>query len=265
VEDRQVIERRPLKTAERNFPHDEENPSDRNILGDLRNSASTESAPASNGSGVTAASPLPDRLREQERLISKALTEPTAATELADLLTQTDLAIVHAEQHAKLENDRALDPLQSRDPQAARQAAEDATFVPPQLRDSAPRQQFADARQFWDANRDGLLVVDAARLGGTAGNRPGFRVLDNDLGRAQRQAALADAERFLNDAHRRVYRAPSWSRIFGVVVTVFQNNTKLRLIRLRDLPDHIDDFREAGSEHKSVLRISAGLFRPVES
>ena len=45
--------------------------------------------------------------------------------------------------------------------------------VPAHLRDHAPR--FRDGRQFWDRHRDGLLVVDARRVGGTEGNKPGFQ------------------------------------------------------------------------------------------
>ena len=40
------------------------------------------------------------------------------------------------------------------------------------------------ARAFWDAHRDSLLVTDARAIGGTEGNKPGFRVFDSDVGRA---------------------------------------------------------------------------------
>jgi hypothetical protein len=72
--------------------------------------------------------------------------------------------------------------------------------VPVQLRDGVPRQRFADARSYWDANRDSLLVCDPARLGGAEGCRPGFRILDNGLGRAAKESALADAEAYLTGA-----------------------------------------------------------------
>jgi hypothetical protein len=91
------------------------------------------------GNGIDASAPLRDRLHEQERRISTALTEPRTATDLADLLDQTDLAVVAATEHAKLENDRALDPLESPDPQAARQCAEDAAFMANRLRTMRPR------------------------------------------------------------------------------------------------------------------------------
>jgi hypothetical protein len=73
--------------------------------------------------------------------------------------------------------------------------------VPTLFRDAA-RQQFGDARAFWDRNRASLLVTDVRRIGGTEGNRPGFRVLDNDLGRSAKDAALRQYERFLNDAYK---------------------------------------------------------------
>jgi hypothetical protein len=72
--------------------------------------------------------------------------------------------------------------------------------VPHSMRDAAPR--FSDARSFWDAHRDGLLVVDARRIGGTEGNKPGYRVLDNDLGRAERAAAYAEVDAYRRDAWR---------------------------------------------------------------
>jgi hypothetical protein len=77
-----------------------------------------------------------------------------------------------------------------------------AIRVPTQFRDAAPRQRFTDARQYWDHAKGTLVVTDAARLGGTAGNRPGFRVLDNDLGRGAKERALADAEAYLTGAWR---------------------------------------------------------------
>jgi hypothetical protein len=84
------------------------------------------------------------------------------------------------------------------------------TRVPMTMADGArpglhyPRQHFTvtDARQYWDRNRDTLLVTDARGIGGTEGNKPGFRVLDNDLGRSAKDAALRDHERYLNDAFK---------------------------------------------------------------
>jgi hypothetical protein len=59
--------------------------------------------------------------------------------------------------------------------------------VPHTMRDGVSR--LSDARAFWDQNRDSLLVVDARRIGGTEGNKPGYRVFDDDRGRQ----AIADA------------------------------------------------------------------------
>lgn len=96
--------------------------------------------PAGNGSEeITSDSPLPLKLAELERRISAVLTEPRSASDLADLLQQTDYAIIAASEHAKLENEKSLDPLQSPDPHAARQAAEDATFLANRLRTLQPR------------------------------------------------------------------------------------------------------------------------------
>jgi hypothetical protein len=64
------------------------------------------------------------------------------------------------------------------------------------------RTRFTDARSYWDAERDNLLVTDARRIGGVEGNRPGFRVLDNDFGRAAKEAAYRDHERYLNGAYK---------------------------------------------------------------
>jgi hypothetical protein len=61
------------------------------------------------------------------------------------------------------------------------------------MRDSAHR--FTDARRFWDANRDTLLVTDARALGGTEGNKPGWRVADSPIN----QQAIADAHAAYED------------------------------------------------------------------
>ena len=64
---------------------------------------------------------------------------PWTASDLSDLLEQTDLAVIAAEQFAKAEHERALDPTQSPEPRAARQAAEDAQFMVGRLRTLQPR------------------------------------------------------------------------------------------------------------------------------
>jgi hypothetical protein len=79
-----------------------------------------------------------------------------------------------------------------------------ALRVPTTLRDHAPR--FSDARSFWDQHRDTLCVVDSRRIGGTEGNKPGYRVLDHDFGRAEREAAYRDFEAYLNDSWRQPVR-----------------------------------------------------------
>ena len=70
------------------------------------------------------------------------------------------------------------------------------------MRDSASR--FTDGRQFWDANRASLLVTDAAALGGTKGNQPGFRVLDSAVNAQDR----ADAYRAYEDDLTNAWRTP---------------------------------------------------------
>jgi hypothetical protein len=137
MENRKMIERRrisePTVTSERLSPTREEF-----TVNDYSDDA--DSLSQANGSGeVTAASPLPLKLAALERLISAALTEPRTASDLSDLLEQTDLAVVAVTEHAKLENERALDPLASPDPQAARQQAEDAAFMANRLRTMRPR------------------------------------------------------------------------------------------------------------------------------
>jgi uncharacterized protein (UPF0335 family) len=89
--------------------------------------------------GIDASSPLPDRLREQERRISAALTDDRSASDLADLLQQTDWAVISAEEFAQLENEKALDVLQSPDPTEAMRSASSAAFLANRLRAMRPR------------------------------------------------------------------------------------------------------------------------------
>lgn len=58
------------------------------------------------------------------------------------------------------------------------------------------------ARSFWDAHRDSLLAVDARRIGGTEGNRPGYRIFDSDLGRQAKLDAYQQYEAELTSAYR---------------------------------------------------------------
>jgi hypothetical protein len=89
---------------------------------------------------ITINDPLPIRLAELEKRISAALTGERTAHDLANLLMQCDLAVPQAEEFAKSELERALDPLRSPDdPREARQQAEDATFAANRLRTLRPR------------------------------------------------------------------------------------------------------------------------------
>jgi hypothetical protein len=122
-----MIERRPITAATTDKP----------------------TAAAANGSGeITIDSPLPIRLAEMERRVSAALTGERTAHDLANLLMQTDFAIPQAQEFAKSEQERALDPLLSPLGDAAtgqsaareaRQQAEDATFAANRLRTLRPR------------------------------------------------------------------------------------------------------------------------------
>jgi hypothetical protein len=72
----------------------------------------TEPRTATNGSGeITCDSPLPDKLRELERRMSAALSSDRTADQLADLLADSDRGIAAADEYARAEHERALDPL----------------------------------------------------------------------------------------------------------------------------------------------------------
>jgi hypothetical protein len=72
----------------------------------------TEPGTATNGSGeITCDSPLPDKLRELERRMSAALSSDRTADQLADLLADSDRGIAAADEYARAEHERALDPL----------------------------------------------------------------------------------------------------------------------------------------------------------
>ncbi len=80
--------------------------------------------------------------------------------------------------------------------------------VPMTARDAASRlpyqpSRFTDARSYWDANRDSLLVVDPLRPGSElARARPGYRTLNADLGLTDKAEALRDYETFIRDAYK---------------------------------------------------------------
>jgi hypothetical protein len=113
-------------------------------------SADVAAAAAANGGDdeITINDPLPIRLAELEKRISAALTGARSGHDLVNLLTQCDLAIPQAQEFAKAEQERALDPLLSPLGDAAtgqsaareaRQQVEDATFASNRLRTLRPR------------------------------------------------------------------------------------------------------------------------------
>jgi hypothetical protein len=67
------------------------------------------------------------------------------------------------------------------------------------------------ARSFWDAHRDELLVVDARRIGGSEGNKPGYRVFDDDRGRQD----IADARAAYIFDLENAWRTPPRDAAFG--------------------------------------------------
>jgi hypothetical protein len=77
--------------------------------------------------------------------------------------------------------------------------------VPTVFRDS----RFADARSLWDQGN--LRCTDARAIGGVEGCRPGFRVLDNDLGRQ----AIADARAAYIFDLENAWRTPPRDAAFG--------------------------------------------------
>jgi hypothetical protein len=77
------------------------------------------------------------------------------------------------------------------------------------------QQQFTDARSFWDANKDRLLVTDIARVGGESGCRPGYRIFDNNLGQATKDAAYGEHAQYLTDAWRTLDAAGETTTGFG--------------------------------------------------
>ena len=47
-------------------------------------------------------------------------------------------------------------------------------------------------------------------------------------------------------------------------LTVFQNNMQLRLFRLWNVPDNINDLGQTRSKHERVFGIPSRLFRPIQ-
>lgn len=77
----------------------------------------------------------------------------------------------------------------------------DGVIVRTRLTDGAGRQRFVDARKFWNAERDPLVITDAGATA-TLGNRPGWRVADAPINRDARLSAYQDAEEFARSAWR---------------------------------------------------------------
>jgi hypothetical protein len=100
--------------------------------------------------------------------------------------------------------DRQGNPLHEKDARDSRGILKDGVRVrvPMQMRDSANR--FTDGRSFWDAHRDSLQVTDIRALGGTEGNKPGFRILDS----AANRQAINDAYRQYNDDLTNAWKTP---------------------------------------------------------
>jgi predicted transcriptional regulator len=97
-----------------------------------------------------------------EQRISDALKNDIAAVDLAALITETAAAI---DQTAKVEREKALDPMRSPDAKAARAAMDEAEFMCNRLQTMLPRLQArytdveaAEARARWEKERDGLEV-----------------------------------------------------------------------------------------------------------
>jgi hypothetical protein len=101
-----------------------------------------------------------------EKKISDALSNNNnlASADLSNLVTETEAAIIAADQAAEAEHARALDPALSPDPVQARAAMEDAAFSRDRLKTLLPRlkhryQQVADQETYdsWAAEFDQFL------------------------------------------------------------------------------------------------------------
>ena len=122
--------------------------------------------------------------------------------------------------------------------------------VPTIFRDAASR--FTDARSYWDRNKDALLVTDARGIGGTEGNRPGFRVLDAPI---NRQAVHDARARYLSDLQS-AYKNPSTGfgeqgaigQRAGDLCTLNGQAGRLRMVNgmLQCVPDRADAAPDEG-------------------
>jgi hypothetical protein len=74
-----------------------------------------------------------------EKQIAAALVDDIASADLATLINEIETAISEADASAEAERAKALDPLLSPDPKAAREAMQAAEFARDRLRTVLPR------------------------------------------------------------------------------------------------------------------------------
>jgi hypothetical protein len=105
-----------------------------------------------------------------EQRIASALSEEIASTDVATLITETEAAIVAADTTAKVEREKALDPVLSPDPAMARVAMEDASFTRDRLRTALPRlharlkeTQAAEYLARWEPQYERVKATSAPR------------------------------------------------------------------------------------------------------
>ena len=130
-----------------------------------------------------------------EQRIASALSEEIASTDVATLISETEAAIVAADTAAEAERQKALDPVLSPDPAAARAAMEQASFARDRLRTVLPKLQ-RRLQQLEAAEYAAGWVLDFTRAPPT--REESLRVIANlnecDRQREEREAAEARAE-----------------------------------------------------------------------
>ena len=155
---------------------------------------------STNGSGeITANSPLCDRLAEIERRVSMALSSDMTSSALAKLCQQLGFAVIAADEFAKSEAEKALDPTQYPDPVAARTAAESSAFMVNRLRTMTPRL----AAHFQKVYAAEKVQTHVAKLRALA---PEHELLQRELRETFQQATakLVDLFQRIRDFERRV-------------------------------------------------------------
>ena len=148
--------------------------------------------------------------------------------------------------------DRSGRPISAAAAHDQRGIIKDGVRMRVQFRDA--RQHFGDARSYWDRNKDALLVTDA--IGGTEGNRPGFRVLDAPINRQ----AIADARAaYLNDLENAYKTPPTGAGEQGAIgqragdlCTINGRAGHLRMVNgtLQCVADGADAAPDEGRPHK---------------